>query len=35
VLAGSGAELLAHPQLQQAYLGDEVDQESQPDLDPL
>jgi branched-chain amino acid transport system ATP-binding protein len=34
VLAGSGAELLAHPQLQQAYLGDELEGEAQSDLTP-
>jgi len=30
MLAGSGAELLANPQLQQAYLGDEVETEAPP-----
>jgi branched-chain amino acid transport system ATP-binding protein len=33
-LAGTGAELLAHPQLQQAYLGDESEAEAQSDLTP-
>jgi hypothetical protein len=30
VLAGSGAELLAHPHLQQAYLGDGSETEVLP-----
>ena len=34
VLAGTGAELLAHPQLQQAYLGDDPETEGQPELTP-
>jgi len=29
-LEGEGAELLAHPQLQPAYLGDEPDAEAPP-----
>jgi branched-chain amino acid transport system ATP-binding protein len=28
VLAGSGADLLAHPHLQQAYLGDSLEADS-------
>ncbi|MGA9754752.1 MAG: ABC transporter ATP-binding protein [Desulfobaccales bacterium] len=34
VLEGSGAELLAHPQLQQAYLGDGSETEDAPGLTP-
>jgi branched-chain amino acid transport system ATP-binding protein len=34
VLAGSGAELLAHPHLQQAYLGDGSETEGQAGLEP-
>jgi branched-chain amino acid transport system ATP-binding protein len=34
VLAGTGAELAAHPQLQQAYLGDEPEAEAQPEPAP-
>ncbi len=34
VLEGSGAELLAHPQLQQAYLGDGSETEGPPGLTP-
>jgi branched-chain amino acid transport system ATP-binding protein len=33
-LAGTGAELLAHPQLQQAYLGDEPEGEAQSEPAP-
>jgi branched-chain amino acid transport system ATP-binding protein len=32
VLAGTGSELMAHPHLQEAYLGDEMEQEAAPDL---
>ena len=34
VLAGSGAELLAHPHLQQAYLGDGSEAEGRAGLEP-